>query len=148
MQTKSSGVQEEIFVDEYTGGLVGPSLGFAGTVKDGGYIRCVVPPSCWGADDYARFSRRLFDCFLGGQERDMADFERDEIHHRHFYHLRYNGPLVAMWRHQELHPADDPEARPIFEFFWASLPDAVPPLIADHGIMLPALLKKLELDDR
>lgn len=48
MQTKSN-VQDEIFVDEYTGGLVGPSLGFAGTVKDGGYIRCVVPPGCWGS---------------------------------------------------------------------------------------------------
>ena len=91
-------------------------------------------------------SELVLDGFLGEQERDMADFERDEIHHRHFYHLRYNGPLVALWRRQELHPADDPAARPIFEFFWASLPDAVPPLIADHGIMLPRLVKKLALE--
>jgi len=81
---------------------------------------------------------------LGEQERDMADFGRDEIHHRHFYHLRYNGPPIAEWRHQELNPADDPEARPIFEFFWASLPDGVPSLIADHEIMLPELVKELE----
>lgn len=48
MQTMGSDVQDEVFVDEYTGGLVGPSLGFAATVKDGGTIRCVVPPGCWG----------------------------------------------------------------------------------------------------
>jgi len=48
MQTVGSDVQDDVFVDEYTGGLVGPSLGFAATVKDGGYIRCVVPPGCWG----------------------------------------------------------------------------------------------------
>ncbi len=48
MQTMDSSVKDEIFVDEYTGGLVGPSLGFVGTVKDGGHISCVVPPGCWG----------------------------------------------------------------------------------------------------
>ena len=48
MQTVGSEIKDEFFVDEYTGGLVGPSLGFAGTIKDGGHIRCVVPPGCWG----------------------------------------------------------------------------------------------------
>jgi len=48
MQTMDSEIKNEVFVDEYTGGLVGPSLGFAATVKDGGYIHCVVPPGCWG----------------------------------------------------------------------------------------------------
>jgi formamidase len=48
MQTLGSEIKDEFFVDEYTGGLVGPSLGFAATIKDGGYIRCVVPPGCWG----------------------------------------------------------------------------------------------------
>lgn len=86
------------------------------------------------------------DGFLGEQERDMADFGRNEVHHRRFYHLLYDGSPVAVWRQQELHPADDPEARPIFEFFWASLPDAVPPLIADHGIMLPQLVNRLGLE--
>jgi acetamidase/formamidase len=43
-----SEIKDEVFVDEYTGGLVGPSLGFAATIKDGGRIRCVVPPGCWG----------------------------------------------------------------------------------------------------
>jgi formamidase len=48
MQTIGAKVQDDIFVDEYTGGLVGPSVGIAGTVRDGGHIRCVVPPGCWG----------------------------------------------------------------------------------------------------
>ena len=46
MQTMD--IKDEVFVDEYSGGLVGPGLGFAATVKDGGRIRCVVPPGCWG----------------------------------------------------------------------------------------------------
>lgn len=48
MQSVQTEVQDEIFVDEYTGGLIGPGTGSAGTVKDGGRIRCVVPPGCWG----------------------------------------------------------------------------------------------------
>ena len=34
----------------------------------------------------------------------------------------------------------------LFELFWARLPDGVPDLIADHGIMLPALIARLDLD--
>jgi hypothetical protein len=37
MQTMD--IKDEVFVDEYTVGLVGPSLGFAATLKDGGRIR-------------------------------------------------------------------------------------------------------------
>ena len=48
MKTMGSEIKDDVFVDEYTGGLVGPSLGFAAMVKDGGHIRCVVPPGCWG----------------------------------------------------------------------------------------------------
>src|SRR5438270_4320165 len=48
MKTMDSEIKDEVFVDEYTGGLVGPSLGFKATVKDGGHISCVVPPGCWG----------------------------------------------------------------------------------------------------
>src|SRR5207248_6514644 len=48
MQTTDSEIKDDVFVDAYTGGIVGPSLGFAATIKDGGHIRCVVPPGCWG----------------------------------------------------------------------------------------------------
>lgn len=82
------------------------------------------------------------DGFLGEQERDMADFGREEIHHRYFYHLRYQGEPRAVWRHAERFPSDSHELH-IFEFFWATLPDQVPNLIADHGLLLPQLIERL-----
>lgn len=84
------------------------------------------------------------DCYLGEQKRDMSDFGRDEIHHRRFYHLRCDGHPAATWRREESDPYEGLEVVPIiFEFFWARLPNDVPPLIADHDKMLPQLLKRL-----
>ena len=42
------GVSEELFVDQYTLGLVGPDQEWAGTVADGGTVRTHTPPGCWG----------------------------------------------------------------------------------------------------
>ncbi len=42
------GIQEEIYVDQYTLGLVGPDQKWAGTVADGGTIQTYTPPGCWG----------------------------------------------------------------------------------------------------
>jgi 8-oxo-dGTP diphosphatase len=86
----------------------------------------------------------MIDGFLGEVERDMSDFGRDEIHHRRFYHLRCEGNPPDTWRHEERDSPDDPKEVPIiFEFFWASLPHDIPPLIADHGLLIPQLLKRL-----
>src|SRR5690348_1137792 len=75
----------------------------------------------------------VLDRLLGEQERDMSDFGHEEIHHRYFYHLRYQGQPPETWQHEEISPSDGPEENPIlFEFFWAPLPDGVPELIADH----------------
>ncbi|WP_318567153.1 acetamidase/formamidase family protein [Salinigranum marinum] len=41
-------VQQELDVDQYTLGLVGPDQEWAGTVADGGTIRTHTPPACWG----------------------------------------------------------------------------------------------------
>ncbi|MFB6094057.1 MAG: acetamidase/formamidase family protein [Halanaeroarchaeum sp.] len=41
-------IHEELTVDEYTKGLVGPDLEWAGTVADGGTVRTHTPPACWG----------------------------------------------------------------------------------------------------
>lgn len=71
---------------------------------------------------------------------DFPDsFPPNERHHRFFFHLRCLGDPPATWRHAELHgPAG--AAEPIeFEFFWAELPDGVPPLIADHGQFIDQL---------
>jgi len=88
------------------------------------------------------------NCFLGEQERDMSDFGRDEVHHRRFYHLRCHGYPPTTWQHEECYHSDSSAQKPIpFEFFWTLLPHAVPPLIADHGIMLPQLLDILSLEE-
>jgi len=41
-------VTQELTVDRYTRGLVGPDQEWAGTVADGGTIRTHTPPACWG----------------------------------------------------------------------------------------------------
>ncbi len=86
--------------------------------------------------------------FLGEQLRDMRDFGRHELHQRSFYHLRCTGTPPERWRHSEQYPSDQVAAgavhqRPLFELFWARLPDDVPELIADHGIMLGELMAQL-----
>jgi 8-oxo-dGTP diphosphatase len=81
--------------------------------------------------------------FLGEQVRDMWGFGRDETHHRHFFHVRCLGEPPAVWRHYESDPDDGSPESPLFELFWAPLPDGVPELIADHGVMLPMLLARL-----
>lgn len=89
----------------------------------------------------------ILDRFLGEQTRDMADFGREEIHHRYFYHLRYQGEPSETWQHGECDPSDGPEENPIlFEFFWAPLPEGVPALIADHDRMLRELIKLLQAE--
>jgi acetamidase/formamidase len=45
---KSSAPQNIIEVTKYTHGLIGPDVGFFGTLKDGGRISAVTPPGCWG----------------------------------------------------------------------------------------------------
>jgi Predicted acetamidase/formamidase len=41
-------VREELYVDQYTLGLVGPDQEWAGTVADGGTVTTYTPPGCWG----------------------------------------------------------------------------------------------------
>jgi 8-oxo-dGTP diphosphatase len=81
--------------------------------------------------------------FLGEQIRDMSEFGRGEIHHRHFFHIRCIGEPPAVWRNFESDPDDGSSDLPLFELFWATLPDGVPDLIADHGTMLPVLIARL-----
>jgi len=41
-------IHDELTVDQYTLGLVGPDQEWAGTVADGGTIKTHTPPACWG----------------------------------------------------------------------------------------------------
>jgi acetamidase/formamidase len=44
----SEQIQQELEVDRFTLGLVGPEQEWAGTVADGGTVRTHTPPACWG----------------------------------------------------------------------------------------------------
>ena len=81
---------------------------------------------------------------LGEQMRDVTPFGKDELHHRYFFHLQCTETPPRTWRHWEEFPSDASE-RVAFDFFWAQLPDGVPPLIAGHGACLPALLRSMGL---
>lgn len=82
-------------------------------------------------------------CFLGEQLRDMAEYGKNERHQRYFYHLLCTDQPPITWRREEPDAAEATETPPLFEFFWVALPDHVPPLIADHGALLPVLVARL-----
>ena len=114
----------------------------AGTIEEGEHPEAAVLREAFEETGLADLT---LDCFLGEQKRDMSDFGRDEIHYRRFYHLRCRKTPPRTWRHEELYHSSGSAQMPIsFEFFWAPLPNGVPHLVADHGIMMPQLLKRIE----
>jgi len=111
----------------------------AGTVEDGEAVDAAVMREAF--EETGLHGLKLV-CFLGQQVRGMRDVGKDEIHHRHFYHLRYAGDARLTWQHTEPDPDHGGAVEP-FAFFWVRLPDEVPSLIADHGAMLPCLQRSL-----
>lgn len=81
--------------------------------------------------------------FLGDQLVDCRPYGRDELNHRHFYHLRCTTDPPTAWRHYERHPSDGGHEPIPFDLFWVRLPDEVPELIADHGRFLPVLIQRV-----
>jgi 8-oxo-dGTP diphosphatase len=77
----------------------------------------------------------------------MEDVGKEEIHHRHFYHLLCGGNPPEQWQHEETDPSKGGPAPIRFEFFWAAIPHEVPKLICDHGILLSLLEARLKWDD-
>lgn len=109
----------------------------AGTVEPGESFEAAVMREAYEETGLQELTRVAA---LGERVRDMSDAGRDEIHHRHFYHVRYDGVPRDTWRHNEHFASNARTAEPIvFEFFWADLPDGVPDLIADHGTLLGTL---------
>ena len=82
---------------------------------------------------------------LGEVKFDRANYDGiGETHHRFFFHVVCDGEPPERWRHYDPDPSDGSEP-PLFEFWWVRMPHDVPPLIAGHGDMLPALFKALAL---
>jgi hypothetical protein len=76
----------------------------------------------------------------------MRDVGKEEVHHRYFFHLACDGDPPERWRRHEPSASELAlDARPLFELFWADLPDGVPPLLADHDRMLRWLVELMGL---
>lgn len=86
--------------------------------------------------------------YLGEQIRNMQDFGKEEIHHRHFFHLLCGSDPPDQWQHDEIDLGGGGAAPIHFDFFWAALPDQIPELIGNHGIMLPTLKKQMSDEDQ
>lgn len=117
----------------------------AGTIEPGEKPRAAVLRE---AEEETGLTGLEVSAALGTVDFDFSAFSRsgrDEIHRRHFFHLTAGGEPPDTWRHAERHRSDGGAPIP-FDFFWARLPDDVPPLIADHDALLPRLVDLLSLD--
>lgn len=83
--------------------------------------------------------------FLGMIEHDLAIYGREEIHHRYFFHLTCDHKPPETWSHMETNRSDGNSEPLEFCFYWAALPDDVPPLVADHDILVGELCRHLGL---
>lgn len=73
---------------------------------------------------------------LATVEFDARTIGKDELHRRHFYHLRVAGSPPASWRHFERHGGGpEPFA---FDFFWLRFAEAEVVLCGEHGKLLGA----------
>jgi 8-oxo-dGTP diphosphatase len=73
---------------------------------------------------------------LGEQVLKMNDYGLDEIQHRYFFQLISPDSLPETWTHNERHPSDGSPAPIALEFFWAKLPNEVPPLAGNQDKFL------------
>jgi 8-oxo-dGTP pyrophosphatase MutT (NUDIX family) len=74
--------------------------------------------------------------YLGMWPFDLSLIGEQGIQHRHFFHLRYMGPILEVWRHYERTPFEGPYEQIEFEFYWVKLPEDVPELAGGQGVML------------
>jgi 8-oxo-dGTP pyrophosphatase MutT (NUDIX family) len=111
----------------------------AGTVKEGEDLAEAVMRE---AQEETGLTDLVLVSYLGEYIRDMADVGRDEVQHRHFYHLRCEAVPPVRWQHAETDPSDGSPAPIWLELFWVDYLDRNPQLSWDHGFMLPLLEKR------
>lgn len=72
--------------------------------------------------------------YLGSIERDMSDYGKNEIHHRHFFHITTEENENKTWQHIEKFNSERDEEI-LFNFYWADI-DNAESLIFSHAAML------------
>jgi 8-oxo-dGTP pyrophosphatase MutT (NUDIX family) len=87
-------------------------------------------------------TRLRLGAFLGEYEHYVPGLA--ETHHVHCYHVLCDEDAPETWRHDETDPAIGPQRPITFEFFWADLPDGVPPLHGDQGRAVPRLVQVMQ----
>lgn len=80
---------------------------------------------------------------LGEQVRLMSDLGLNEIQHRYYFHMNCQPGLPETWTFIEDHPSESSPAPIYLEFFWAKLPNNVPPLAGGQDYYLNHLIDRL-----
>ncbi len=75
---------------------------------------------------------------LGSYHYHFLLFRRDEVHHRHVYHLELSGPAPERWLAGEM----DISKPIVFELYWMRLDDPKLDLLAGQGDLLNAILDR------
>lgn len=73
---------------------------------------------------------------LGMQPFDLSSIGGAGIQYRHFFHLHFTGINKDLWRHFERTPSDGHSGLIEFEFYWVKMPEDVPELAGELGVML------------
>ena len=106
----------------------------AGTVRPGEHAKSAVLRE---AEEETGLTDLQFVEHIGSLERDMTEFGTREIQDAQFFHVRCPGTPPDEWSHDETSGGTVDPIR--FDFFWATLPDGIPELIALNGVMLDKL---------
>ena len=80
--------------------------------------------------------------------RDYVPPGGARVYRRHFFHLVCPHRPPERWRHDEVFPSEGAPGPIPFEYFWAALPDGVPPLAPGHDALLGALCARMGLAGR
>ncbi|GAB4527002.1 MAG: NUDIX domain-containing protein [Anaerolineae bacterium] len=84
----------------------------------------------------------VIEAYLGVVVHDLRAKGRDEIYHRHIYHLLCTETPPERWQHHEMFPSDGSPAPVLFDLYWVALDD-VPPLLAEQDVLLDVLKGRL-----
>ncbi|MDX2053660.1 MAG: NUDIX domain-containing protein [Polyangiaceae bacterium] len=76
---------------------------------------------------------------LGVCDFDARPYGKDEMHRRHFFHMRLCGSAPDRWRHHEHHGSDGGEGAIEFELYWVPILEATACLAYEHGALLQRL---------